>query len=373
MKIKIKKKRIIFFLPVFTLGGASSSILKLSKFLKNHNYSVSLISVGKNSHKKYLKEIGCEVYEINASRVLFSIFALRKLLKSDIKKKYSRVTLISNIHYANIIASISCFKLRDIKLIFTERSSLSELAIYHNFFNFMKNRLIFFLAKFFYKFANIVITNSKFERDYIKNNFNIRNVKHINPPSITKIERNYKTKKKNSNIKKIIYVGRLSKEKGILTILKALSKIKNDYNFKFEIFGEGVEKKNIKNFIKEKKLSKKVLFKGHYKNESKIFKNKDLFINASWFEGLPNALVQSLNYNVFPICSKSPGGNFEVIKNGELGLVFKTNNSEDLKKKIIFFFKKNLKLPQKNRINHLENFTQSKSNQEYLKTLKNLR
>ena len=49
----------------------------------------------------------------------------------------------------------------------------------------------------------------------------------------------------------------------------------------------------------------------------KIFKNADLFINASLWEGLPNALVQSINYNVYPICSDAPGGNLEVIKNGE--------------------------------------------------------
>ena len=119
-------------------------------------------------------------------------------------------------------------------------------------------------------------------------------------------------------------------------------------------------------------MSKKVLFKRFQKNKLKIFKNKDLFINASLFEGLPNALVQSLNYNVFPICSKSPGGNFEVIKYGKLGLVFKTNSSEDLKKKILLFFKKNQKLPQKTRIKHLKNFTQLKSNEEYLKILKSI-
>ena len=373
MSKKIKKQRVIFFLPVFTSGGASESIVKLSKFLNDKNYSVSLISIGKNKYKNYLKRIGCEVYELKNSRALFSIFTLRKLIKEDLKKKYLKTILISNIHYANIISSISCFKLKGIKTIFTERSSLSELAIYNNFFNFLKNKLIFLLARYSYKFANIVITNSKFEKNYIKNNLNIKNVKYINPPSIAKVEKNYKTNKKNDNLKKIIYVGRLFKEKGVITILKALSKIKNEYNFKFEIFGEGIEKRTIKNFIKENKLSKKVSFKGFYKNKSKIFKNKDLFINASWFEGLPNALVQSLNYNVFPICSKSPGGNFEVIKYGQLGLVFKTNNSDDLKKKIIFFFKRNLKLPQKTRISHLENFTQSKSNQEYFKTLKSLR
>lgn len=372
MNKKNNKQRVIFFLPVFNSGGASESVVKLSKFLKEQNYSLSLISIGKNKYKNYLKKIGCEVNEIDNSRALFSIFKIRKLIKKDLEENYLKTILISNIHYANIISYISCYKLKGVKKIFTERSSLSELSIYNNFFNSIKNKLIFFLAKNLYKFADLVITNSKFEKNYIKNNFYIKKVININPPSIAKIEKNLMTNKKNNELKKIIYVGRLSKEKGVLTILKALSKLKDEYNFRFEIFGEGDEKEKIKNFIKEKKLSKKVKIKGSYRNKSKIFKNKDLFINASWFEGLPNALVQSLNYNVFPICSNSPGGNLEVIKNGKLGLAFKTNSSEDLKKKITIFFMKKLKLPYKTRINHLKNFTLSKSNQEYLKILKNL-
>ena len=372
MSKKNKKQRIIFFLPVFNIGGASESIIKLSEFLITKNYSIALISIGKNKYKNYLKKIGCEVYEIDKSRALFSIFALRKLIKLNLRKNFSRTFLISNIHYANIISSISCYKLKGINIIFTERSSLSELAIYNNFFNFIRNRVIFFLAKNFYRFANIIITNSKFEKNYIKNNFDLKNVIHINPPTIDKIKKRRTTYKRNYNSKKIIYVGRLSKEKGVITILRALSEIKDEYNFTFEIFGNGAEKKSLENFIKEKKLSKKVFLRGFYKDKDKIYKNKDLFINASWFEGLPNALVHSINYNVFPICSKSPGGNLEVIKYGRLGLIFKTNNSEDLKKKIILFFKKNLKLPQKTRIIHLENFIQSKSNQKYLKILKNI-
>lgn len=119
-------------------------------------------------------------------------------------------------------------------------------------------------------------------------------------------------------------------------------------------------------------MSKNILFKGFVKDKSKIFKNKDLFINASWYEGLSNALVQSINNNIFPICSKSPGGNLEVIKYGKLGLTFQPKDYLDLRKKISLYFTKNLKLNQKVRLNHLNNFTLKKSNLEYLKILKNL-
>ena len=373
MNIKNNKHRIIFFLPVFGFGGASESIIKLAKFLNDHNFSISLISIGKNVHKKYLKKIGCEVYELNARRALFSVFLLRNLIKKDLNKKYFQTTLISNIHYANIVSFISCFKLKNLKIIFTERSSLHELSISNNFLKFIKNKFIFYMAKSLYKYADLVIANSKYEKNYIKDNFNVKNIKYIYPPSILKVKPNYKKNKNYNNLKKIIYVGNLFKEKGAITIVKALSKIRKDLNFIFEIYGEGYEKKNIKNFIIQKKLSKKVFFRGFHKNKSKIFKNKDLFINASWYEGLPNALVQSINNNIFPICSKSPGGNSEVIKYGKLGLYFKTGDSNDLKKKILFFFKNKMSLNEKLRINHMKNFTQEKSNEKYLKTLNNIK
>ncbi len=373
MNKKKKKHRIIFYLPVFGFGGASESIIKLAKFLSDHNFSVSLISIGKNVHKKYLKKIGCEVHELNTSRALFSIFLLRNLIKKDLNKEYFQTTLISNIHYANIISLISCFGLKGVKIIFTERSSLHELFIKGNFLKFIKNRLIYYMAKILYKHANLVIANSKYEKNFIKKRFKVKNIKHIYPPSISKIKPSYKTNKNHNNLKKIIYVGNLFREKGAITIVKAVSRIKNDLNLVLEIYGEGYEKRNIKNFIMQNKLSKKIFFKGFHKDKSKIFKNKDLFINASWYEGLPNALVQSINNNIFPICSKSPGGNSEVIKYGKLGLYFTAGDSNDLKKKILFFFKKKFQLNEKLRINHLKNFTEEKSNREYLMTLKNIK
>ena len=97
-----------------------------------------------------------------------------------------------------------------------------------------------------------------------------------------------------------------------------------------------------------------------------------MFINASLWEGLPNALVQSINYNIFPICSDAPGGNIEVIKKGKFGLSFKTNDEKDLQMKIIKFLNNRFKFNNKDRINHLKNYTERKSNEKYLKILNKL-
>tara|TARA_B100001121_G_scaffold77246_1_gene68542 strand:+ start:708 stop:1823 length:1116 start_codon:yes stop_codon:yes gene_type:complete len=367
----LKKKRIIFFLPNFARGGASESILKLIKFLIDHNFSILVISIGKNFYRQELKKIGCDISEISSIRSSLSLFKLRNLIKEEINRSFQKIIFISNIHYANVISLISCFGLKKIKIILIERSSISELNIFENLILFLKNKFIFLLAKYLYQFADLVITNSKYEKNFIEKKFKVNKIKCIYPPSIKMVKSLKKSKNELNNNKKIIYVGRLSREKGVITILKALSELKS-LNFKFEIFGEGIEKEKLKLFVKYNDLNKKVVFKGFQKNQDLIFRNSNLFINASWFEGLPNALVQSINNDVFPICSNAPGGNIEVIKNGKLGLSFECENVLDLKKKILLFFKKKLKINQSIKRKHLLNYVEKRSHQEYLKTINNL-
>ena len=367
MTLKKKQKRLVFFLPNFDVGGASESILKLTKYLIKYNFSILIISLGKNSYKKDFKRINCEIIEIKSTKVSFSIFKLRKVMISETKKNFDKIIFISNINYANIISIISLINLDKIKIILTERSSISELKYSDSLIGNLKNKLIYLLAKFLYKFSDLVITNSNFEKYYIQDRFQLKNIICIHPPSIKNI---IKTNKNNyRKIPNIIYVGRLSKDKGVFVILKALSEIKKRYSFFFSLYGNGPDKKSIKKFIRINNLSEIVSLKGFVKNKKFIFKKADLFINASLWEGLPNALVQSINYNVFPICSDAPGGNIEVIKKGKFGMSFKTNDEQDLQKKIIKFFNKRFKLNNKNRIDHLKNYTEENSNQKYLKTL----
>jgi len=371
MNLKKKQKRLVFFLPNFNLGGAAESIFKLSRFLIKYNFSILIVSIGKNSFKKDFKKIKCEIIELESTRTLFSIFKLRKLMINESKKNFEKIIFISNINYANIISLISLTNLKKIKIIVTERSSISELKYYNNLINKLKNEIIYFFAKILYKFSDLIITNSKFEKRYILNKFRLNNVICIHPPSIKNIIK----KKNNNNYKKIlniIYVGRLSREKGIFVILKALKNLNKKYKFLFNLYGDGPEKKSIEEFIKINNLNKIISLKGFVQNKKLIFKNADLFINASLWEGLPNALVQSINYNVFPICSDAPGGNMEVIKNGRFGISFKTNDEKDLQNKITKFLNKRLKLNNKSRIKHLHDYTELKSNQKYLEIINKL-
>ena len=364
------KIRLIFFLPNFTFGGAANSIFKLCKFLSNKNFSILIISLGKNTYKRELIKNNCEVIEINYSRLLFAFFKLRKIVKKNTKLGFSKTILISNIHYANIISSLIITGIKKIKLILVERTSLHELKLYVNFFLFIKNRIIFFLIKYMYSKSDLIITNSKFENKFLRSIINKKKILTIHPPTIKKIEK-ININKKNKKKFNIIYVGRLSKEKGIDIIITALSYIKKKYDFELKIIGNGPLKKQYKRLVKELKLDKNISFIGNVTRVKKFYKKADLFINASSFEGLPNAIVEAINYGVTVICSDCPGGNMEVIQNGKSGIYFKTNNVHDLTKKIILYFKKPNFFRQKfnfNR-NNLRNYLETKSYLSYLKIL----
>ena len=93
---------------------------------------------------------------------------------------------------------------------------------------------------------------------YLKKKYGISS-KTLFPPSITYIRNTNKKNIKNNFKKakvKIITVCRLSKEKNIYEIIKAISKIKKKVSL--YIIGVGGEKKNITKFIKSLNLESKV-------------------------------------------------------------------------------------------------------------------
>jgi len=114
-----------------------------------------------------------------------------------------------------------------------------------------------------------------------------------------------------------------------------------------KILGDGPEKKNLENKIKKYDLRKKIKLIGFKRDTKKYYKEANLFINASLFEGFPNAVVEAISYGIPVICADCRGGMKEIILNGRGGDFFEVNNAEQLAQKIISFYKDPKKLNQK--------------------------
>ena len=359
---------LIFFLPKFSLNGAGKSTYRLCKNLNKKRYNVTIISIGKNSYKSQLKKIGCKIYEMNRETVFFSMFQISEIVKNIVSYKYKKNIFLSSHHYTNVSSIIFLRKIKNLKIVGIERTDICELLWYDTFLKYLKNLLIFVLVKIYYKNADVIISNSlSGKKDLIK--ITKAKVEAIHSPSFSYY---YPKKKNNFQNLKIVSVGRLVKEKGYETVLKALTLIKIK-TFKYYILGDGPEKKNLLKSINKYGLKKKVSLLG-FKNPKKYLKKSNLFINASFFEGFPNAVVEAINSCLPSICSDCKGGSREILLNGKGGYFFKTNNPRDFSKKIDLFYNKPRKLEKKMMIarKNLSKFSEKSHLKKYEKIFRKI-
>mgnify|MGYP006111350641 CR=1 FL=1 len=187
---------LIFFLPNFAYGGAGNSVFRLCKSLNKKKYKINIISMGMCSYKKEFMNFGAKVYELKTKKISRSIFMLNVLVKKIISGKFSKNIFISGIHYANIASIISLRSIKNLKIVVVERTDIQELKISYNFNKYLKNIVIYFLLKIFYKKADFVIANSLKAKNDLQKICKIK-VEKITPPSFLGYEKIKKNKKKN--------------------------------------------------------------------------------------------------------------------------------------------------------------------------------
>jgi glycosyltransferase involved in cell wall biosynthesis len=129
----------------------------------------------------------------------------------------------------------------------------------------------------------------------------------------------------------ILFVGRLSIEKGILTLLKAVKGL----NVVVRIVGDGPMRAEYETYARENKISN-VIFEGYKSGEElrDFFRNAAfLIIPSEWYENAPMTILESFAYGK-PVIGSNIGGIPEMVRHGESGLLFEMGNAEDLRTKI---------------------------------------
>ena len=123
-------------------------------------------------------------------------------------------------------------------------------------------------------------------------------------------------KKNNLNTNTIISVGRFSKEKGFIDLIRVFSKIENK-SIKLIIAGDGEEYSSIKDEIKKYDLQDRVELLGFL--EPKLLKDAyekaSLYVMTSYEESFGLVLIEAMNYGIPCVAFDSAKGATEIIKN----------------------------------------------------------
>lgn len=133
------------------------------------------------------------------------------------------------------------------------------------------------------------------------------------------------------DIKKLIYIGRIAKEKNLDELIGFYNEIYKDDRVVFIIVGDGPFLEELRGKVKKLGISNKVIFTGMIKNENigQYYQIGDIFINSSTSETQGLTYIEALASGV-PVLCRSDKCNNDLIIDGVNG--YKYNNKNEFKK-----------------------------------------
>ncbi len=198
----------------------------------------------------------------------------------------------------------------------------------------IKRLFAYCAEKFAYSNADTIILTSEDSRKFVIGKFN------INPEKI-KIIPNYidinlfKPSSIDKEKNRIIFVGRLAKEKNLINLLLSLEGL----DVKLVFIGDGSLRDDLEKIAKEKGIN--TTFKGNMPQSAipEELNRSEIFILPSLFEGNPKALLEAMSCGLACIGTRVEGIN-SVVTDGQNGILSYTD-SNSLREAVVRLIKDN--------------------------------
>ena len=316
--INKNKIKTLFILPNLAAGGAERVYSFVPQNMDPSRFQSTILIVG---HKKdTVYDTGnIPVISLQKNRLKEGILAIYKFLKKERPD-----VVFGSIAHINTALGLMALFFPKIKFIIREASVISFMAKFSE----GKPSLFWNIApKIAYKQVDAVICQSKdmaldFHELY---KIPLSKIVQIGNPITNLTDRVNQVVIFEQSVNKFITVGRLSKEKGHKRILELLANFKQD--FTYTIVGDGPEKAAILTQISNLGLEGKVTYISHSNNVSSLLLENSLFLQGSYVEGFPNAVLESCTVGTPVLAFNVPGGTKEIIEHDINGYL--VNNKEE--------------------------------------------
>ena len=348
--------KIYFLIPSLEKGGIERSLSRISKGLIDRGWEVIMLTSevskeGKTYFENSVKFITVSTPFKKQNSIIFQtlknlilFFKFKKIINNN---EVDLVLAAKNLPLAVLLKKYSKSKFK----LFL-REAVHPFAAAKNQRSYLNSKFVIFLKKKLYPSADKIIAISegvkkslieqlKMPPSKIEVIYNPAGDKRIIELSKEKVEKNYF-----SNNFNIINIGRLTKQKDHITLLKAMKLVLKKIQCNLLIIGDGSERKNIYKFIKDNDLENNVNLLGYKSNPWKYLSRSDLFVLSSNWEGFGNVIVESMILGVPVISSDCNSGPSEILVDGKYGdlleirdynklseLILKEYNSRESKNK----------------------------------------
>ena len=336
--------KIGLFFPAVEYGGQEKNLVALSNALYKKNVNVNVITY---DDKKFLTQtLHPEVNRICLNKLDYlnlnnlNIFNFDNMLGIHLKSLMNLYKILKSNDYSVIL----CFQAGGLvsllkritrsktKIIIRESiSPYNLLKLQHSR---LRAKLLFFIKKKLYSYADMIVANShagiKEIKEFTKKP-KLKAIENICEFEFMKIKKNNNYHKLFSNNKKtIIAVSRLNKVKRIDLLINSLHEINKDYDVQLIIIGDGPEENKLKNLTRELNLEENVHFLGFRDDVINWMINSDIFVTASQVEGSPNSLIEAVCLGIPSIATDCPTGPKEILNNGEQGILIPIDSEKHM-------------------------------------------
>jgi len=356
---------------LYVKGGSEVYLFSLIERLKKSGHSVAEFAMkddlNRNSNwaEYFVEDIDYDTKVLrekinHAAKVVYSLEAKRKIAKvlDEFEPELVHLHIFQHQLSSSILPEI---KKRKIPIVYTAHDLKSVCPNYkmlthgkvcerckgHRYYNCIRSKctkdsyvkslvnVVEMYGQLFWKhydLIDLIITPSDFYRKkLVEFRFSERKVIHI--PNCVDVER---CVPKFQHEDYCLFLGRLSEEKGIETLVEAMKTVKNG---KLIIVGTGPLEKELSRKIESENIRgvKLVGFKTDDDLKALIQNAMCTILPSAWYENGPMSLLESFAYGK-PVIGSNIGGIPEHIEDGIDGFLFECGNADDLADRISKMF-----------------------------------
>ena len=324
----VAKIKVLQVINSLHAGGAEALlknfILQVKKHNKKYNdfnIEVAILYPG-DIFKEDIEKASIPIWDLGL-KFKYDLRGVIKLISLIKRGKYSIVHV--HLFPANLFGSlVSLFLPENIKFIFSE----------HNVYNRRRSFKIFkILDTFIYsRYDKIICVGKQVQVALIEwlPNLQIKSVVISNAVPVPDLS-NWSPVKEYD----ILFVGRLTKAKGVDILLKAIKILKEKYQkeIKVAIVGKGHLEEELKGLVMKLGIDEEVEFLGVRRDIERLMKSTQVFVLPSRWEGLPLTILEAMSSGAGIIAARV-GGIPEVIEHEKEGILISPEDPEALAKAV---------------------------------------
>ena len=325
--MKKDEKRILCLVDSLASGGAQRQMVGLASLLKGEGYVVKVVTYFDIPfYLPQLQESGVD-YEYVACSISL-VDRLRKLGRAI--RQFQPNVVVSYLDTPNILASLLHIANKNRwKLIVSERNTTQALS--------RRERIKFAL----YRFADTIVPNSFSQGDFIAKHYPQYVDKcHVITNFVDTAIFSPVTKETDGDVLRLIGVGRILKQKNIPMLIGAVNNIcENGCNVRVDWYGEKFDTYNeCMRLINQYGLEGVFEFHEPCNNIIEKYRESDLFVLPSIYEGFPNVLCEAMSCGL-PVIATDVCDNGRIVQHEENGYLVPSGDTKGLSDRLLQFIK----------------------------------